>query len=98
MLQFLVEINPFDGGDDLKNIQQEKLIVRWSMLISPKLGRSYFEKKYDRKNIYTYSFSRKDMIITIASKSSVKVEGEDVQIDPNLIFQRLAALCNGEDA
>ena len=50
------------------------------------------------KNIFTCSFSRKDMSITMASKSSVKVGGEDVQIDPNLLFQRLAALSNGEDA
>ena len=48
-------------------------------------------------NIYTYSFKRKDISVTMASKTSVKVGVEDIQIDPILLFQRLAALSNGDD-
>lgn len=46
-----------------------------------------------------FSFKRKDQAITLACKSSVKVDGELVQVDPQLLFQRLtlAGKSNLED-
>ena len=46
-----------------------------------------------------FSFKQKDQAITLACKSSVKVDGELVQVDPQLLFQRLtlAGKSNLED-
>ena len=47
-----------------------------------------------------FSFKRKDQAVTMASKSAVKVGGEVVQVDPQLLFQRLtiAGKSNLEEA
>ena len=36
-----------------------------------------------------FSFKRKDQVVTLASKGSIKVDGENVQLDTQLLFQRL---------
>ena len=38
---------------------------------------------------FTYTFKQKCQAITLASKSSLKVGKEDVQADPQLLFQHL---------
>ena len=37
-----------------------------------------------------YSFKRKNQAVTLASKSAVKINGESIQVDPLLLFQRLS--------
>ena len=37
-----------------------------------------------------YSFKRKNQTVTLASKSAVKIDGESIQVDPLLLFQRLS--------
>lgn len=36
-----------------------------------------------------YTLKKKDQAITLAAKSAVKIDGEKVQVDPQLLFQRL---------
>ena len=36
-----------------------------------------------------YTFKKKDRAITMSTKSSVKIDGEAVQVDPQLLFKRL---------
>jgi len=36
-----------------------------------------------------YTFKRKNQAVTLETKSSVKIGGDAVQIDPQLLFQRL---------
>ena len=36
-----------------------------------------------------YSFKRKDQAITLATKAAIKVDGESIQVDTQLLFQRL---------
>ena len=38
-----------------------------------------------------HSFKKKDQAITLAVKSSVKVQDDKLQVDPDLLFQRLAS-------
>ena len=40
-------------------------------------------------DVSDFSFKRKDQTITLASKASVKVDGESIQVDTQLLFQRL---------
>ena len=36
-----------------------------------------------------YSFTKSNQAITFSAKSSIKVDGEKIQVDPQLLFQRL---------
>ena len=46
-------------------------------------------KKMVSANVSEFSFKRKDQAITLATKASVKVDGESIQVDTQLLFQRL---------
>lgn len=41
------------------------------------------------QGVLSYSFKRKQQAITLATKSSIKVDGQHLQVDPQLLFQRL---------
>ena len=36
-----------------------------------------------------YSFTKSNQAITFSAKSSIKVDGDKIQVDPQLLFQRL---------
>ena len=36
-----------------------------------------------------FSFKRSDQVVTLGSKNTVKINGENIQVDPQLLFQRL---------
>ena len=44
------------------------------------------------KSVTSISFQRKKYAVTLASKQAVKIDGECVQVDPQLIFQRLSLI------
>lgn len=45
--------------------------------------------------ILDFIFKRKDQIVTMASKTSLKIDGETVHVDPQLLFQRCTTAANG---
>jgi len=49
------------------------------------------------KSAISYIFKRKEQAVTLATKSSIRVEGERVQVDPQLLFQRLVIACMNSD-
>ena len=49
------------------------------------------------QNVHEYTFKRKDQAITLGSKVSLSKE-EEVETDPQLLFQRLCVLCNKESS
>ena len=44
-----------------------------------------------------YTFKRSDQVMTLQSKSSVRVYGQPIHVDPELLFQRLIAASNAID-
>ena len=44
------------------------------------------------KSVYELSFERKRQAVTLASRTSVIMNNEPVQVDPQLMFQRLHAI------
>ena len=40
-------------------------------------------------NVQEYTFKKKNHLVTVGQKKSIKVDGEPLQIDPQLLFQRL---------
>ena len=45
--------------------------------------------------VSSYTFKKKDRAVTMKSSSSVRVEGESIAVDPQLLFQRLIASVQG---
>ena len=36
-----------------------------------------------------HTFRRKDQVVILSTKSSIKIDGHEVHVDPQLLFQRL---------
>ncbi|KAK3743952.1 hypothetical protein QZH41_002713 [Actinostola sp. cb2023] len=47
------------------------------------------------KHVHEHTFRRKDQAVTLATKTSVKINGDSVQVDPQLLFQRLSVVATG---
>ena len=47
------------------------------------------------QNIVDYTFKKSLQVVTQASKSKIKVDGETVEVDPQLLFQRCTSAANG---
>ena len=48
-------------------------------------------------NVNDYSFKSKDQAVTLGSKTTVVIGGEPVQVDPQLLFQRLSVIATREE-
>ena len=49
------------------------------------------------KSVYEYSFQRKNQAVTLGSKATVVTGGDAVQVDPQLLFQRLSVIATREE-
>ena len=50
-------------------------------------------------NVLEYTFKRKSQAVSLGSQTAVMIQGEAVQVDPQLLFQRLSIVAgNGDDA
>ena len=43
-------------------------------------------------NVQEYTFKKKNHLVTMGQKKSIKVDGQPLQIDPQLLFQRLTTV------
>ena len=51
------------------------------------------------ENALEYTFKRKSQAVTLGLQTAVMIQGEAVQVDPQLLLQRLSIVaCNGDDA
>ena len=86
---FLQERNPFEYGEAYCNITNGVHAQPSVNVANAKaIGQNILDKMVGEK-LFDYSFKRKDQAITMASKSAVKVDGESIQVDTQLLFQRL---------
>ena len=47
---------------------------------------------------FTFSLQRKDKVVTLSSLSTaVKIRGEEIIVDPRILFRRLALVINNND-
>ena len=98
--QFFEERNPFEYEADLCNVADgvhgstsvnvDNAETIGNQIISNMVG----------ETVEKFSFKRKDQVVTLASKSALKIDGEAVHVDPQLLFQRLtlAGKSNLEEA
>ena len=89
LIDYLNERDPFVRNDSLFNIAngmtaQESVNVEKSREIGVKIVESMAGKSTDE-----FTFRKANQAVTLGSRSTVKIKGEHVNIDPQLLFQRL---------
>ncbi|VDI11839.1 Hypothetical predicted protein [Mytilus galloprovincialis] len=94
VLSFIKDRDPFKGDDSLRNI--ENGITADSSVnadSTEEVGKGIIQSLVG-KNIMDYTFRKKQQLITLGNKTSVKIDGELVEVDPQLLFQRCTAVAN----
>ena len=81
------------NGSDFRNIDTGELADNVDNAYN--IGSAILAKMVGQK-VYQCSYTRKDLSMTMACKSGIKRREEIIQIDPNLLFQRLATISQQE--
>ena len=89
LIDYLNERDPFVQNDSLFNISngmtaQERANIEKAREIAVKIVESMAGKSTDE-----FTFRKANQAVTVGSRSTVKIKGEHVNIDPQLLFQRL---------
>ena len=92
VLQYLQERNPFTSDPSLRSIATgvhahstanvDKAVEVGNMILTSMHGKTAVE----------YTFQRKNQAITLGQSFSIKIDGDRIQIDPQLLFQRLTTV------
>ena len=86
---FFKDRDPYSYGNVLCNIANGVNAHPSTNVENAKLIGSEIVKKMEGVKVAEYSFKRKDQAITLATKAAIKVDGESIQVDTQLLFQRL---------
>ncbi|KAK3705553.1 hypothetical protein QZH41_000251 [Actinostola sp. cb2023] len=97
ILKALTDRNPFVPNPSLRNIMNgvnadSSVNVDTAKVIGEKILTSMTGQFPSE-----YTFKRSAQVTTLASKSAVRIGNDHVQIDPQLLFQRLILACNSSD-
>ena len=92
VFRFLCEHNPFERLPELCNIISDitgdsSVNVHQAVLV----GEAILEKMYG-VDAFEFSFSKKDFAVVLDQTRQLNIDGEKVQVDPQLLFQRLLAI------
>ena len=98
LVLYLKTRNPFDSNPSLKNIASGVTAhATVNVDRSKDVGQSIL-KSIAGKKVVDVVFRKKDQAVTMTVKSGIKIRDETVQIDPQLLFQRLVTVgLRGED-
>ena len=86
---FLSQRSPFDDNPSLRSIItgiEGNTSVNADL--AEEIGKSILNEMVG-KSVAQHAFRKKDQVKTLGNKSTVKIQGDDVCIDPKLLFQRL---------
>ena len=86
---YLQERNPFSNDPSLRNIATGVHAHPTLNVDTAHTVGSAILKSMEGKTIDEHTFGRNDPVVTLGTKSSIKIDGEEVQVDPQLLFKRL---------
>ena len=97
LIEAFNEWDPFGSEPSLHNIVRgvaahDKVNVNKARSV----GQTILESMVGN-NVNDYSFKSKDQAVTLGSKTTVVIGGEPVQVDPQLLFQRLSVIATREE-
>ena len=94
-LSFFADRNPFMDDTSLRNLEtgetSEKTV---NVDQAHDVGKKIIQQM-EGQNVGTYVFKRCNKVPTMDNKSSMKIGDDILQVDPQLLFQRLVAAANG---
>ena len=93
----LQDSNPFSPDANLRNVMNG---VYADSSVNVDEARKIGEKvltSMTGKTITEYTFKKNEQAITLASKCAIKIDNEQVQVDPQLLFQRLLLAANSSE-
>ena len=89
LLNALADQNPFTAQQGLRNIMNGVHANDTVNVDDAKdIGQGIL-MSMTGKFVTEFAFKRSNQVVTLATKSSVKIDGEKIQVDPQLLFQRL---------
>ena len=91
-LSYLEEKNPFASEKSLRNIETGALADKRVNADSAKSIGLDIIADMEEKKVLEYTFKKKKQAVTLGTKQHVKVDGEEVNVDPQLLFQRLISV------
>lgn len=94
VLFFLQQHNPFADDPSLRNIVTGIVADASVNVDNAKQVGLQILKRMEGQTATEISLKKKDKAVTMSVKSSVKVDGNAVCVDPQLLFQRLVAAAN----
>lgn len=95
VLNFLLPRNPFSCDESLRNLASGVTADPTVNVDRAKeLGQAILDSMTGQQ-VKDYKFRKKDQAVTMAVKVSAKIGGEAIQVDPQLLFQRLVTAVNG---
>ena len=97
LLLALADRNPFTPNPDLRNIMTGVHADRSVNVDSARVIGDDILQSMTGKLATEFSFKRSSQVTTLAAKSSFKVDGERIQVDPQLLFQRLIIASKSSD-
>ena len=89
VLKYFQERNPFCSDPSLRNISTGVHANPSVNVDAAKAIGNTILANMDGQDAEEYSFKKRDEAITMRTKSSLKIDGEAVHMDPHLLFQRL---------
>ncbi|XP_030845465.1 uncharacterized protein LOC115925532 [Strongylocentrotus purpuratus] len=98
VISCLKERKPFSSDPSLRSISTWVHATTKVNVDSAKTVGTAILTNMDGQIAADYTFKRKDQAITLALKSAVKIDGESVQVDPQLLFQRLTIAAKATEA
>ena len=98
LLSFLINRNPFasDLSLSLRNISTG---VTADPMVNVDLAKAVgcaILQSMKGSSVKEFKFKKKDQVVTMDVKVCAKVDGESIQVDPQLLFQRLVTAANGQ--
>ena len=93
-LDYLNDRNPFadQNENSLRNIETGVLADSCVNVDNAKTIGLQVIEDMENKNVSDYVFRKKNQAVTLGSKHNIKVDGEEVHVDSQLLFQRLVAV------
>ena len=88
-MRYLQERNPFNGEPTLRCVASGRAAESSVNADQAKLLGENILHRMIGKNALEITFNRKHQVVTMATKTAVKINGETIQVDPSLLFQRL---------
>ena len=96
-LSYLQQRNPFQIDEDDNSLRSIETGVTADSAVNVEQAKEIGTRTLQDiigKNVKDYSFRKSQQAVTLNEKSSLKVNGEVIAVDPQLFFQRLTAAAN----